>query len=165
MHGQAWALMAGTSRVNGRTIICYRVSIGGRLGGGGCGDPRVRPPARVRATIGYGINFGDVRNCGLPGSVGFAYGTVTGKASDVAMKLSTGKTVHVTPIRPRAGLPKGTSFFFTSFPCSAQVDAVVARSASGRIVGKFVVPFVGPPGVPSTKGSASKSDQASPEVI
>jgi hypothetical protein len=160
MHGQAWTLKAGTSRSNGHAVGCYRFSVG-PMDSGGCGDPLELPPARIRARVPYGINLGFVGSCGHLGNRGFVYGLVTSKASDIAIRLSNGKTVHATPVRPSAGLPKGMSYFVTTFPCRTVPGATVARSASGRIVGRSA----GMPAMPSTGGSSSKSDQASPDVI
>jgi hypothetical protein len=168
-NGQSWTLKVGASRWHGHTVSCYRALIGSRTnGGGGCGSLLARPPRGAPKDFPYGLSVGFVRSCIAYPHGGFVYGMVTSRARDVTIKLSNRRTVHATPIAPPAGVPKDTSFFLTTFPCEAMPMTAVARTGSGRIVGKLAVRFApgGYPGTQPSGGSAPSTGGGSePGVI
>ena len=142
-NGVAWKLFVGEF-VNATSFShCITVVIGpnsAHKGGGGCGGGGLRKAGELLPTsppapgFPYGMTFSASSDC--PTFFVFA-GLAIADTRQVAITLSTGKTVTTLTIPSPPGFAQSLRFFATHIPCGTSPTAMVGRDAAGKVVARM----------------------------
>lgn len=146
--GVAWTLFAGefvSAKFFGHSIDVVLKPDAVPNGGGGCSIGGLFKPGELVPTsppapgLSYGMNFQASSDC--PAFAVFA-GIAVAAAREVAITLSTGKTVTTSTIASPSGFAQSLRFWATAIPCGASPTTLVGRDAAGRIVARMDLRFV-----------------------
>ena len=139
-----WTLFAGEFVSAKSFSHCFNVVVGPnpahRGGGGACGGGGLRRAGELLPTsppapgFSYGMTYGGSSDC--PTFFVFE-GLIVANARQVAITLSTGKTVTTPTIPSPRGLAQSLRFWATHIPCGTNPTGMVGRDATGRVVARM----------------------------
>lgn len=142
-NGAVWTLFAGEFISATSFSHCINVVVGpnsAHKGGGGCSGGGLRKAGELLPTsppapgFSYGMTYGGSSDC--PTFFVFE-GLIVANARQVAITLSTGKTVTTPTIASPPGLAQSLRFWATHIPCGTNPTGMVGRDAAGRVIARM----------------------------